>query len=298
MVVSQRKVKSNLFKLKESVTLQEAARHLSSIFNEDVTEADILTFVLKGHLKLSVNFIGTHAKPCLVRNADLIDIPVKTDEHCNLINIYKPENRICFLKGIYDLPMIGAEKSIVEHEWQQLKGNKVVGEYINLIETAVESQEGQIYLLQTLYFPEIPLPPSQPEVPIPPLQPEVPIPPSQPELPFTSLPIDLITPQYGPSNGLPSDSVLVIRTSALLEFEERLASEESGEEKLPNEKEEKTNLHIIGALVQVILEGKLFPNEEKLRNQISKEYRGLFGCSERTIAGRFAEAKKLINKFD
>lgn len=49
---------SKLFSLREWVTVPEAAKYLSVIFGEEVTEADVLRFALDRHLKLSVNFIN------------------------------------------------------------------------------------------------------------------------------------------------------------------------------------------------------------------------------------------------
>ena len=45
---------SKLFGLKEWLTLPEAARRLTDTFEEQVTDADVLRFVLDGRLKLSV----------------------------------------------------------------------------------------------------------------------------------------------------------------------------------------------------------------------------------------------------
>ncbi len=50
-----------LFKLKEWLSVTDAARHLTIAFGEEVTEADVLRLALDGHLKLSVNFVN-HAK--------------------------------------------------------------------------------------------------------------------------------------------------------------------------------------------------------------------------------------------
>lgn len=52
---------SKLFKLKEWLTVPDAARHLAIVFGEEVTEADVLRLALDGHLKLSVNFVN-HAQ--------------------------------------------------------------------------------------------------------------------------------------------------------------------------------------------------------------------------------------------
>lgn len=47
-----------LFNLKKWLTIPDTAKHLSIIFGEVVTEADILRLALDGHLKLSVNLIN------------------------------------------------------------------------------------------------------------------------------------------------------------------------------------------------------------------------------------------------
>jgi len=54
---------SKLFKLKEWLTVPDAAKHLSIAFGEDVSEADVLRLALDKRLKLSVNFVnGTMAE--------------------------------------------------------------------------------------------------------------------------------------------------------------------------------------------------------------------------------------------
>ncbi|MDP4835522.1 MAG: hypothetical protein NWS01_00020, partial [Burkholderiales bacterium] len=47
---------SKILKLRQWVTVPEAARHLTQIMSEPVAEADVLQFALDGHIKLSVNF--------------------------------------------------------------------------------------------------------------------------------------------------------------------------------------------------------------------------------------------------
>jgi hypothetical protein len=53
-----------LLKLREWLTVPEAARHLSALFGEDVTEADILRLALDGHLTLSVYFLNAATARC------------------------------------------------------------------------------------------------------------------------------------------------------------------------------------------------------------------------------------------
>jgi hypothetical protein len=49
---------SKLFKLKNWLTIEEAAKYLSNAFTELVTESDVLRLALDGRLKLSVNFVN------------------------------------------------------------------------------------------------------------------------------------------------------------------------------------------------------------------------------------------------
>jgi hypothetical protein len=58
MECERERLVSILFRLKEWLTVSEAAKHLSGIFEEDVTEADVLRLALDRRLKLSVNFVN------------------------------------------------------------------------------------------------------------------------------------------------------------------------------------------------------------------------------------------------
>lgn len=70
-----------LLKFKEWVTLEEAVRHLSQMFEDEVYESDVLRLALDGHLTLSVNFVnGSQARRARV-------IPV----HQALMNVYTRE---------------------------------------------------------------------------------------------------------------------------------------------------------------------------------------------------------------
>ena len=48
--------------LKEWLTVPDAAKRLSVIFGEEVTEADVLRLALDGHLKLSIYFVNIKRK--------------------------------------------------------------------------------------------------------------------------------------------------------------------------------------------------------------------------------------------
>lgn len=156
---------SKLFKLKEWLTVPDAAKHLSIAFGEEVSEADVLRLALAGHLKLSVNFVNhTQAKRGKVVNipeAELLaaiktgnlpselewgefsaemmqfascipddqkDKPVTylrslkldSDRYLNL------STEVTSISGIWDLPMLGGEQLDIEHQYQMLTGGTAV----------------------------------------------------------------------------------------------------------------------------------------------------------------------------
>jgi hypothetical protein len=137
---------SKLFNLKKWLTLPEAARHLSGVCGETVTEADILQLTLEGHLKLSVNLVNhAHVKPGKVVNFDdekLVEslaqgiypdqldwcASFRSDEPM-LMNLrigkgqyLKTEEKVVVIEGVWDLPMIGGERIYVQEKYHELTG--------------------------------------------------------------------------------------------------------------------------------------------------------------------------------
>ena len=131
---------SKLFKLKEWLTLDEAANHLSSVFGEPVTIADIYQLALDNHIMLSVNFINL-AEAKKVELIEVADLEYKIVVPSGIkgfpegksfrvpINAKYPISReywlksiepeLLMIKGLWDLPMIGDEKLTIEHLYQQ-----------------------------------------------------------------------------------------------------------------------------------------------------------------------------------
>lgn len=153
-------VGSKLFKLKKWLTLPEAAKHLTVVCNEEVTEADILEFTLEGHLRLSVYFpnetygifgkVENYFQDDLA-NSDPYWKETELDElaeNLELIRLSKgksaspprkkirnfgqyigsdnyirfPNDSISEVIGIWDLAMLGGERLDVEQDLQSLKG--------------------------------------------------------------------------------------------------------------------------------------------------------------------------------
>ncbi len=130
-----------LFNLKEWLTVADTAQHLSIVFGEEVTEADVLRLALDGRLKLSVNFVN-HALGQPTKFvpwnewADQIDIErgmaelfgiqfKRTPEHEEM-KVPRGENRVVTLTGVWDLPLIGAENLDIEHQYQRLTGGPAI----------------------------------------------------------------------------------------------------------------------------------------------------------------------------
>ena len=204
---------SNLLKLKEWLTVPDAARHLSSVFDEEVSEPDVLRLAIDGRLKLSVNFVnharGRWGKTVPIAEAETMEIPSPLAEGetvqmilgLNLGNekILELDNAISTLRGVWDLPMIGAESLDIEHEYQQQTGGPAVTLH-NLEGAFVESQDGKLCQLQEHF--------------------------DQNEYVKNE---DLVRPlehpdNYYPAGGLPRDSVLVVRVESLEELERQLNS--------------------------------------------------------------------------
>ena len=133
-----------LFNLKEWLTVADAARHLSIVFGEDVTEADVLRLALDGRLCLSVYFVN-HAtarrgKTVPLNEAKTVPgIPLKDGNPCEPYEVIlglryslkhpdgqveekvvQFDKKIVSIDGVWDLSMFGGEHLDVEHKYQML----------------------------------------------------------------------------------------------------------------------------------------------------------------------------------
>ena len=134
---------SKLFKLKEWLTLEDAANHISTVLGEPVTLADIYRLSLDGHLKLSANFVnGSNAQ--LGKRVKINDVKFQlitkgfiTDEELD-ISIRMPTkgelriddcpdsdflsfgDKVSSISGVWDLTMLGSEAIDIEFYYQQV----------------------------------------------------------------------------------------------------------------------------------------------------------------------------------
>jgi hypothetical protein len=256
---------SKLFKLKEWLTLSDAAKHLSGVCGEEVTEADILRLALDGHLTLSVNFVNhAYVKPGKVVGYDDVkwgEFPAEftssemmknlpAEMRGKIISYIKSlqinerkylnlEDKVIKIENVWDLPMVGNERIDIEHQYQNLTGGPSV-ELIGLDGTLVERSNGVMCQLQEHFddrYGYVAASRAQSE--------------KFRRLKFSKSnnrrkekllilrkeKLDKLRDiehewmsygRYYPAGGLPEDSVLVVRTDALREFEQLIADNEHG----------------------------------------------------------------------
>lgn len=230
---------SKLFKLKEWLTISDAAKHISSAINEPVLEADILQLALDKHLKLSVHLVnGAYARKCTV--VDIFDVEydeVPTLDGLGTINI--PKNGRLFTKdgeilqvqkdvielsaGVWNLPLCGGERVDVEYQFQQLT-DQINVTAVSLDGVFVCTRDGELRELQAHY--------NDNEF----------IDKSTLKKPFNN------NENFHPAGGLPEDSIFVVRTTAIVEFLKSIENAPEQTEKPLGNRERDTLLTIIAVL--------------------------------------------------
>lgn len=129
---------SKLSQMKEWLTIQDAARHLSNSLSEVVSEADVLRLALDGHLKISVNFVN-RVPACRGKIVPVNDSEYQAAPRLEITrgkiqryklpflvsngrgkNVIELENVVFALAGVYDLPMIGFERQFIEQQYHNL----------------------------------------------------------------------------------------------------------------------------------------------------------------------------------
>lgn len=224
---------SKLLRFKEWVTVPEAAKRLSTVFEEEVAEADVLRLALDGHLKLSVNLInhceakgGRVVSICEARKAQSLDDPerfVVLGIPLSAEKIFELHEGIISLQGVWDLPMIGGEKLDIENRYQLLTGGVQVT-LMDINGVFLGSQDNGLFQVQADWADSG----------------------SRTDLAEGKSWHD--PERYYPDCKLPYDSVLVVRTDALREFEQSIKDVEKITEKPIASNERNSLLTIIAAL--------------------------------------------------
>ncbi len=320
-----------LLKLKEWLTIPDAAKHLSIVFDEDVSEADVLRLALDGQLQLSVYFVNqaiarrgktvplSEAKKTPGIPLGLDGKPFEPDEVIRGLRIFikHPDGRmeekvaqfdeeVVSIDGVWDLPMFGGERLDIEHKYQILI-NGVEVTLVNIDGTYVKDLEGEIWELQSSFdeneYQEGSL--------------------AQLEKLKTRIADENIEESeakrlldqhkearksflekkrsrpaqenYYPAGGLPEDSVLVIRTEALRNLERKAAeATEQGTEKKLSTTERNTLLTLIGVMAKDCY-GNDLSKPYVTAKEIQKAAEELrIRISNDTIANKLKEAKIIM----
>lgn len=327
--------KGKLFKLKEWLTVPEAAKHLSTVLGEEVSVADILRIALDGHLKLSVYFVN-YAKarcgkvvsyeevewyPSDYISIDKSLIPDKfKDKEIKEIRLMKSlniddhrylnlEDGVTTIRGVWDLSMVGNERLDVEHEYQNLTDGPEVT-LQGLDGAFVENEDGVMCQIQESFDQNEYISGSAAQLEK--IKEHIASNNIEKEKAKELLSLHKKNREeylnkrekknpsddYYPAGGLPRDSVLVVRVQALIDLQERLSREESEKKKPLDLRGERTYLNIIGALLEVVtgtFKNEKFSSETELRDFIGKKFDGFRGTKARTLAEKFALAKKALN---
>jgi hypothetical protein len=237
---------SKLFKLKEWVTVSDAARHLSQIVNEPVSEADIYQMALDGHLKISVYF-PNRAKARLGRVIPYKDVPRRVlppvDEkgpitYVDGYPLYDlpegklPESETPFIHfekevvsidGVWDLAMQGNERLDIEYDLQQLIGGPDVTMF-NIEGTFLNRKDGMWAALQQTFPDRVIVDAEGKE--------------------------KSIKASYYPAEGLGADCTRVVRVSEIMALQSKLDG--SALNKALSTRERNTLLVLIGVLCKEV----------------------------------------------
>jgi len=267
-------IKSKLLKLREWLTVPEAARHLSILFSEEVSEADVLRLSMDGHLKLSVNFVN-HARancgrivtekeivweemevtPSLEKffKGSVVERTISTNADGEKIHRYVKstsidgkrfinfDDKVTTIRGVWDLSMLGNEAWDVEHRYQMLTDGPEVtlinleGAFVerdrDMICKLLESmdnneyQKGSMAQLEAIkeYIASKNIDKAKADEMLAKHK-------QDREEYLKKRESQDESADYYPAGGLPKDSVLVVRTRALIDLHKRLSSEASENE--------------------------------------------------------------------
>lgn len=323
-------IKSRLFKLKEWLLVPEAAQYLSMLFNEEVKDTDVLRLALDKHLTLSVDFVNhTYVRRGKIvpldeaewyppgffskmpgASKEFEDKPILKSLCIDENRFIKLDEKVSKIEGVWDLSMLGTERLDIEHEFQMLTGGPEVT--LQGLDGAFIQRDNVICQLQESF--------DQNEYQ------------SGSEAQLEKIKEHIASNNIGeekakellekhkekreeylkrrrerdhshdyyPAGGLPRDSVLVVRTQALIDLQERLSQADADKATSLDSRAETTYLNIIGAMLETFVHkdhGEVnFPSEAKLREFLSEGYAGFKGLTERTLAEKFAAAKKAIRE--
>lgn len=312
---------SRLFQLKEWLTLEDAAKHLSTVFDEEVSKADALRLALDGRLKVSVNLVnGARGRPGkLVPGHEAQYEEVLSLDGERMIRLYRGprlgngdvielQDEVVPLQGVFDLPMIGAEQLDVEHAYQALTDGPRI---------TLSSLEGPFVTAGDDYFQLVQSWDDNEHVRGSRAEGEA----IEAHISSNALGLEEATTlraihkearakfkeqqskktpnqRYYPADGLPEDAVLVVRKTALTDLlSSAIESERQQEAAQVDPRSETTYLNIIGAMLELLRNPR--PGREKSDAAVIRElienYSDKPGISKTSLENKFAAARRRLN---
>ena len=302
---------SKLFKLKDWLTIAEAARHLSDAFTEPVTEADVLRLALDERLKLSVNFVN----PVLVRLGTLVkkeDVPYEerlgkngniyrtyisrqlvTDE--GEIYIFDEKDPDYTLRGLCEIPMKEGFQIEVERRYQTLiDGPKLVknSDHGMLIEVGnvgnfkfelapFYSETSDVDVSESNLFSQLTNSPWSVDV--------------QTDFLVSALEIMRRTSRYCIVDSLPEETVFVVRRAEIASFISSVNSTTDEKRSALDPREQSTYLNIIAVLLELIQTSK--PGRDSAAaviREMVENYEDAYGISKAQLEKTFAAANRSL----
>jgi len=264
--------KSKLFMLKQWLTIPDAARYLSIILGEEVSEADVLMLAIDGHLTLSINFVNCTLALQIMSTLSELEADIRASGNRPLFDINKAfrfKDKADMIEGVWDLLLLGKGPAIIKKSYHELKNGPIVIDYGSGI--FLKGKSKQIVALQE----------------------------GRPRTLIDHNKMEKGKYRYyhmDPANlylsgKLPDDSMFVVRTDALMNLQKHFFQRTFSEDKPLDAREERTYLNIIGALLEVvtgIFKEKTFTSETQLREFIAEKFDDLRGVRPRTLADKFA----------
>lgn len=316
---------NKLFKLRDWLSLEEAAAQLSSALSEGVTVADILQLSLARRIKLSAYFVN-HAtalfgKLVAVANANLQLVPPLLSDKRNW-----PSHESYDPVGL-DFPESGREQQlrwISDHE-KLLEDRKVIityagqvhpdGEHVLEFECAIETLKGVWDLpmiggerLDVEHRLQMEL--GGPEVTVCCLngafvqsvdgqsyawiRERVPTQSKSKKRDPEHPPSWRDAADFYPAGGLPQDVQLVVRPAALVEFIDTLDQPRTRRSAAVNPRERANLLSIVAAMRKLLRsqDGGKFPSDAKIIELLVERHGQAEGVSKRNLEKLFAEASR------
>lgn len=311
---------SKLFKLKEWLTVEEAAKHLSTVLGEDVTIADIYRLALDGHLVLSMSFpnhaYGNLGKVVGFENTKRFTPPADLYEAMHKVNPGRVPDEIIVsdyigneqfinwreevtsIDGVWDLAMLASERIDVEFLYHQFIGGPTI-ELTNINGTFLrkgdifcrlveswddnEYQKGSMAVKRQLE--ELVAKREIPEENIKPMWEKYKADRKEYLAERDSRPRHK---DFYPAGGLPQDGVYVVRTAAIVDFLTAI-NETPANEKPLSTKERNSLLALVAALCK---EAKYDLNQRGIASSLAKATEELGKpLSDDTIRGILKQVK-------